>query len=191
MNPSQRDRCNELYQSLLPNMADYVADHARGKSGSIAIIEYNTGDQVTWKEFNTAVDAFSAKLRAIGLSKGDVVATSLPLLKEHIYLMYACYRIGLVIASLDLRLKSKEILYCMDKIKPKAYFFLGKTPVADFRPMIREIMPSCPSVRHWVQFQKEKDLIIDGAVGIVDFTKDIKKLYTIQGFQLYFALPHK
>ena len=65
----------------------------------------------------------------------------------------------------------------MDKMKPKAYFFLGKTPVADFRPLIREVMAACPFVRHWVQFQKEADLIMEGAVGIAEFVKDIKKVY--------------
>ena len=38
-------------------------------------------------------------------------------------------------------------------------------------------MKGAPYVRHWVQFQKEKDLIMEGAVGITDFTKDIKKVY--------------
>lgn len=158
-------------------MADYVAKYGKEKPKEIAIIEHNTGETILWKQFNTAVDAFSAKLLSIGLKKGDIIATSLPLLKEHIYLMYACYRIGLIVAPLDLRLKTKEILYCLDKIKPKAYFFLGKTPVADFRPMIRDVMGLCPFVKHWIQFQKEQDLIIDGAVGIADFTKDIKKVF--------------
>ena len=147
-----------------------------------AIIEHNTGETVTWKQFNTSVSAFAAKLLSIGLVKGDVVATSLPLLKEHVYLIYACYRIGVIIAPLDLRLKAKEIITCMGKIKPKAYFFLGKTPVADFRPIIREVMAACPSIRHWVQFQKEADLIMDGAVGVADFVKDIKKVFLLSLF---------
>ena len=125
------------------------------------------------------MSAFAAKLLSIGLVKGDIVATSLPLLKEHVYLIYACYRIGVIIAPLDLRLKAKEIRYCLDKMKPKAYFFLGKTPVADFRPLIREVMAQCPFVRHWVQFQKEADLIMEGAVGITEFVKDIKKVFLL------------
>ncbi len=62
-------------------------------------------------------------------------------------------------------------------MKPKAYFFLGKTAVADFRPIVREVMAACPTIRHWVQFQKEVDLIMEGAVGITEFIKDIKKVY--------------
>ncbi|MHB8909920.1 MAG: class I adenylate-forming enzyme family protein [Syntrophales bacterium] len=180
MKDHQKDeRCRQMYEALLPNIADYVALYAKERPRETAIIEHNTGETVTWKQFNTSVSAFAAKLLSIGLVKGDIVATSLPLLKEHVYLIYACYRIGVIIAPLDLRLKAKEIRYCLDKMKPKAYFFLGKTPVVDFRPLIREVMVECPFVRHWVQFQKEADLIMEGAVGIAEFVKDIKKVFLL------------
>ena len=142
--PKKDELCREMYANLLPNIADYIAKYAKERPKDLAIIEHNTGETVTWKQFNTSVSAFAAKLLSIGLKKGDIVATSLPLLKEHVYLMYACYRIGVIIAPLDLRLKAKEIQYCMDRMKPKAYFFLGKTPLADFRPMIEEVMASSP-----------------------------------------------
>lgn len=177
MNEIKNALCKEMYGNLLPNIADYVAKYSGEKPKTISIIEHNTDERVTWKQFNTSVNAFAAKLLSIGLRKGDIVATSLPLLKEHVYLLYACYRTGIVIAPLDLRLKTKEIQYCMERIKPKAYFFLGKTPVADFRPMVKEVMASSPYVRHWIQFQKEADLVLDGAVGIADFTRDIKKVF--------------
>jgi acyl-CoA synthetase (AMP-forming)/AMP-acid ligase II len=35
-------------------------------------------------------------------------------------------------------------------------------------------MEHAPYVEHWVQLQKEEDLILDGAVGITQFAKDIK-----------------
>lgn len=177
--PEQDEKCRRMYEALLPNIADYVTRYAKERPTATAIIEHNTGDQVSWKQFDTSVSAFAAKLLSIGLVKGDIVATSLPLLKEHVYLIYACYRIGLIIAPLDLRLKAKELIVSMEKMKPKAYFFLGKTPVADFRPLVQEVMAACPYIRHWVQFQKEADLIMEGAVGIADFAKDIKKVYLL------------
>lgn len=177
MDSEKRVRCMEEYRNLLPNMADYVARYAGEKPKTVAIIDYDTGEKITWKQFDTAVSAFAAKLLSVGLRKGDVVATSLPLLKEHVYLMYACWRTGIIIAPLDLRLKSGEIQYCLNRMRPKAYFFLGKTPLVDFRPLIAEVMTSSPFVKYWVQFQIEKDLIMDGAVGIMEFTKDIKRVF--------------
>jgi len=179
MNASQKEECVRRYGELLPCMADYITDYAKSKPKETAIIEYNTGETVTWKKFDTSVSAFAAKLLSMGLKKGDIVATSLPLLKEHVYLMYACYRIGVIVAPLDLRLKTKEIQACMEKMQPKAYFFLGKTPVADFRPIIADVMTTSPSIRHWIQFQKEEDLIMEGATGIGAFARDIKKVFLL------------
>lgn len=175
--PEKDKQCLELYEELLPNMADYIEKYAKEKGNELAIIEVDTDEKVTWKTFNKSVNAFAAKLLSIGLKKGDIIATSLPLLKEHVYLMYACYKIGVIIAPLDLRLKTEEIIRSLDKIKPKAYFFLGKTPLVDFRPMIAEAMKAATYVEHWVQFQKEADLIMEGAIGIAEFVKDIKSVF--------------
>ncbi|HOP62455.1 MAG TPA: class I adenylate-forming enzyme family protein [Spirochaetota bacterium] len=177
MNETREQEAAKQNRELLDNMADYVEKYAGSRKKKYAIIEFDTGEKITWKQFNTSVNAFSAKLLSMGLKKGDIIATSLPLLKEHIYLLYACYRTGIIAAPLDLRLKASEIQYCFDKIKPKAYFFLGKTPLADFRPIISEVMKGSPYVGTWVQFQKEPDLVIDGAVGISEYVKDIKKVF--------------
>jgi acyl-CoA synthetase (AMP-forming)/AMP-acid ligase II len=165
------------YENLLPNLADYVSYYSKKRKNSIALVEFDTGEKLSWKKFNQSVDAFAAKLLSSGFKKGDIIATSLPLLKEHIYLIYACYRTGIILAPLDLRLKGEEIIYCFNKIQPKAYFFLGKTPLADFRPIITEVMNNVSGVKLWVQFQKEPEFIIEGAVGITEFAKDIKKIF--------------
>ncbi|UCG02893.1 MAG: acyl--CoA ligase [Candidatus Heimdallarchaeota archaeon] len=177
-NPAMDEECKKRYNELLPRMFDYVDHFSKVKGSEIALIEYDTGEEVTWKDFATKSKAFAAKLLSIGLRKGDIVATSLPLLKEHVYLMYACYRIGVIIAPLDLRLKAQEISRNFAKIKPKVYFFLGMTERADFRPMIAEVMKDHKYVcQYWVQFQKEADLIMEGAIGISDFIKGIKGTY--------------
>lgn len=173
---SKDELVKKLYSELRPNIADYVEQYAREMPEETAIIEYNTEEVVSWKKFNTSVNAFAAKLLSIGIKKGDIVATSLPLLKEHIYLMFACFRIGAIIAPLDLRLKQKEIKYSLDRIKPAIYFFLGKTPLLDFNKIAEELMPECPYIRHWVQFIKEGEAV-KGAVSIRDFVRDIKWQY--------------
>ncbi len=177
MKDKQKDELvTRLYSELRPNIADYVEIHSKNMPDGTAIIEYNTEEVVNWKKFNTSVNAFAAKLLSIGIKKGDIVATSLPLLKEHVYLMFACFRIGAVIAPLDLRLKKKEIKYSLDKIKPAIYFFLGKTPLMDFGKMTEELMPECPYVKHWVQFIKEGEPA-KGAIPVKEFVKDIKWQY--------------
>ncbi len=172
--PAKDELCRRRYRLLLPNLADYVAQYARDKPSAVALIAGETGEEVTWKQFDTAVSAFAAKLLALGLRKGDVIATSLPLLKEHVYLLYACHRVGVLVAPLDLRLTVPEILSCFARLQPQAYFFLGQTPGRDFRPLIAQVMAGAPSVRYWVQFQQEPELVMAGAVSITSFTRDLR-----------------
>ena len=180
--------CIEKFKELkqYSRMFDWVDRWAKEIPDNIAIIEYNTDTKVTWKAFATSPKAFAAKLLNVGIKKGDVIATSLPLLKEHIYLMYACFRIGAIIAPLDLRLKVGEVERNFEKMQPTAYFSLGKTEVADFRPILSAMIKKfgCATggpCKLFVQFQKEEDLIVDGAMGIAEFAKDIKKVYILKG----------
>jgi len=59
----------------------------------------------------------------------------------------------------------------------ESLFFLGKTPVADFRPIVAEVMKTSPYIQHWVQFQKESEFIMEGAVSIAEFVKDIQTIF--------------
>jgi fatty-acyl-CoA synthase len=172
--PEMRAKCEELAKGLLPLLSDYVSKHAREKGDELALIEYDTGAEISWKKFEQAMDAFAAKLLSLGLKKGDVIATSLPLLKEHVFLEYACFKTGIIIAPLDLRLKAVEVKDAFERVKPKAYFFLGKTPRADFTPIVEEVKKAAPYCRCWIQFQPEPEGIIPGAQYIKDFAKDIK-----------------
>lgn len=165
------DRADRLRNEMVSNCADCVSVYAQQKPDTVAFVMHATGRKITWRQFDTAVNAYAAKLLSYGLKKGDIVASILNLTEEHIYLIYACYRIGLVIAPLDVRLKVTEIQYSMDKMNPKAVFFLGKTPVADFRPMVADVMKHTPSAKVWVQIQAEADGILKGAVGIREFAQ--------------------
>ena len=44
------------------------------------------------------------------------------MLTEHIYLMFACWKVGVIICPLDLRLKAQEIIKSVELIKPKVHF---------------------------------------------------------------------
>ncbi|KAL9656518.1 hypothetical protein ABK040_005280 [Willaertia magna] len=177
---------------------DFIDLYAKQKPKEIAIKEFNTGDEVSWLDLQRASIAFASKFVQCGLKKGDIICTSLPFLKEHVYIMMACARIGCVLAPLDLRLKEHEISSCFDTLKPKMYLFLGKTPVQDFRPLVKNLMNKYKattedetdknrSIQYWVQFQKEKDEILEGATSILDFTSDVKTLYVMNTLKWVFG----
>ena len=113
------------------------------------------------------------------IQKGDRVATQLVLLPEHMALMYACFKIGAIMAPLDVRLTENEVVRDINKIEPKAFFFLGNTPVRDFRMVGEAVKKECASVKNLVQFTADPKPgdIIQGAVSITDLMNKMRLVW--------------
>lgn len=154
----------------LPLLNSYPEKWARETPDKPALIQHEDDKTISYKKFETLVDFFALRLLDMGIVKGDRVATMLVLIPEHVLLMYACFKIGAIIAPLDVRLKEAEVVRDLEKIKPKAFFFLGKTPVIDFREMGKAVRDNCPYVEHLVQFTPDPGPgeVIDGAIAITD-----------------------
>jgi fatty-acyl-CoA synthase len=154
----------------LPLLNDYPKKWAQVEPAKPALIQYEDGKTVTYKQFNTLVDLFALRLLDLGIGKGDRVATMLVLVPEHVILMYACFKIGAIIAPLDVRLKEAEVVRDLGKIKPKAFFFLGNTPLRDFREVGKAVKEGCPYVQHLVQFTPDPQPgeLLEGALAITD-----------------------
>ncbi len=152
----------------LPLLNSYTEKWARELPDKPALIQHEDEKTITYKKFESLVDYFALRLLDMGIKKGDRVATMLVLIPEHVILMYACFKIGAIIAPLDVRLKEMEVVRDLEKIKPKIFFFLGKTPVIDFREMGKAVRDNCPSVEHLVQFTPDPQPgdIIEGAISI-------------------------
>ena len=113
----------------LPRLNDYLAHWARMTADKPAMLQHEDGKTLTYKQFNRVVDFFALRLLDMGIGPGDRVATQLVLVPEHMALMYACFKIGAIMAPLDVRLQDAEVVRDVNKIAPKAFFFLGDTPV--------------------------------------------------------------
>ena len=136
-----------------------IAYWAARKPDVVAIVNADTGAEVTWQRFDQAATAFALKLLDMGFKKGDFFATSLPMLTEHIFLEYACFKIGVIYTPLDLRLKGPEVIRSLTLIKAKGYAFLGKTPNADFGELGKAVQATCPFVEHLIQFAPPDETI--------------------------------
>ncbi len=132
---------------------------AKIKPDALAFINADTGAEITWQRFDQAATAFALKLLDMGFKKGDFLATSLPFLTEHIFLEYACFKIGVIYTPLDLRLKGPEVIRSLTLIQAKGYAFLGKTPMADFGELGKAVQANCPFVAHLIQFAPPEETI--------------------------------
>ncbi len=154
-----------------------VAKWAREKPDALAIINADTKQEITWDVFDKTTTALAMQLLQMGFQKGDFFATSLPYLTEHIYLEYACFKIGAIHVPLDLRLKGPEVIRSLSLIQAKGYAFLGQTPLADFRELGKAVMAHCPFVEHFVQFSPPEETI-EGATSAFALAAEAQTLAT-------------
>ncbi|MHA1792073.1 MAG: class I adenylate-forming enzyme family protein [Promethearchaeota archaeon] len=159
----------EDYGKYPHRMHDILAKWAKDLPDKVAIYDADDKKEVTWKEFEQTTTVIAMGLiDQFNIQKGDIIATSLPLLTEHIFLMWACYKIGAVIAPLDLRLKPPEVIRCLSLIKPKVYVHLGKTPKADFSALAKAVQQSSPFIENYIQFSKPEECI-EGSMSVFEF----------------------
>ena len=158
---------------------NYLDKWAKATPDQIAIIQYEDGRKFTYKQLKTISDFFALRLMDMGIKKGDIVATQLALFPEHIALMYACLKIGAIFAPLDLRLKKEEIKRDLDKIEPKIFVFLGKTPIIDFNEIGMWVRDHCPYVKHLIQVvpDPKKEPPIKGAISLQEMMSKPKLIW--------------
>ena len=144
-----------------------------------AIIMYDTGKKVTYKEFLEDFNMVAFKLFNMGLRKGDIVVTSLPFLYEHIILGYACAKLGVMWTPLDLRLKPPEIMRSLEllKEKTKMYCHLGKTTVANFGMIGAAVKKNNPWLEYVIQFSTPDDKYRNGIIPAYKLIQEAKEEY--------------
>lgn len=180
----------------LPLINNYLDKWAKETPNNTALIQFEDDRLVSYKQLKTIADFFALRLLDMGIKKGDIIATQLALFPEHVALMYACMKIGAIISPLDLRLKKEEVKRDLDKIKPKIFFFLGKTPIIDFNEIGEYIRDHCDYIEHFVQVlaNPKEENPISGAQSIQQmmakgklvrlkikdlFTNNLKKAYRL------------
>ena len=152
-----------------------VAKWAREAPERIALVDFDSGRKFTYRQLDDVTTALALKLLEVGYRPGDFLATMLPLLPEHIFLEYACFKIGVVHAPLDLRLKAAEVIRSLQLINARGFAHLGQIPAADFGELARVVQSQCPFVKHSLQFSAP-DETIEGATSFATFAADAQLL---------------
>ncbi|MHA1732915.1 MAG: class I adenylate-forming enzyme family protein [Promethearchaeota archaeon] len=173
------------FNSISHYLCDYPAKYAEERPDDIALIDADDGRWVTWREFDNAIKMIALRLKDMGLKKGDIVVSMLPLLLEHIYFEYACFKLGVVFCPLDVRLKEQELVRCVQLLDPAAKVFLhaddtesddryNRKVFYPFKQYARAVKETCPFVEHFVQFSPVEDAD-RGTIGVLDFLKDARE----------------
>jgi acyl-CoA synthetase (AMP-forming)/AMP-acid ligase II len=116
-----------------------VEKWAREKPAAVALIDSERGRPVSWEEFDRITQALAMLLFKRGFRKGDFFASLLPLTTEHIFLEYACFRIGTIFVPLDLRLSAEELMRDLTLVQPAGFAFVQAPCVPDPAALCAEL----------------------------------------------------
>jgi acyl-CoA synthetase (AMP-forming)/AMP-acid ligase II len=146
-----------------------VAKWAREKPAAPAVIAAEDGRSVNWRDFDRLTTAWAAELARMGFAKGDFLVTLLPMSVDHVLLEYACFRIGVIVAPLDLRLSAVEVLRALEILRPRGFVALGvKTPL-DLRELWRAVQADCPWIEHGIAVDSNE--AIPGTIPFASFAE--------------------
>jgi fatty-acyl-CoA synthase len=100
-------------------IARWLSDRARNTPARVAI-DYE-GRLVTYAELAAGAESFAAAFAGAGLRRGDRVATLTGNSPEHVMVLFACARLGLMLLPLSWRLTAPELQYQLDDAEPSLF----------------------------------------------------------------------
>ena len=132
-----------------------VAKWAKARPQAPAILSAEGDCAVTWSEFDRITTALARELLRLGFVKGDFLVTLLPFSVDHVLLEYSCFKIGVIVAPLDLRLSPAEIIRSLEVLRPRGFACLGVKAPFDLRELWRAVQAHCPWIQHSIAMDSE------------------------------------
>ena len=133
-----------------------LAKWAKARPDAPAILSAEGDRTVTWRDFNRITTALARELLRMGFAKGDFLVTLLPMSVDHVLLEYGCFKIGVIVAPLDLRLSPAEVLRALDILRPRGFVCLGVKAAFDPQQLWRAVHAQCPWIQHRVAVDSEE-----------------------------------
>jgi acyl-CoA synthetase (AMP-forming)/AMP-acid ligase II len=131
-------------------LQDVVAKWAKDRPADSVLLSADGSRTLTWNDFDRLSTALAGELLRLGFAKGDFLVTMLPMSIDHVLLEYGCFKLGVIVAPLDLRLTSSELIRAVEALSPRGFVGLGVRSPFDFREMWRALQQKCPSIGHFI-----------------------------------------
>ena len=135
-----------------------VAKWAKDRPDAAAMVSADGTRTVNWREFDRFTTALASELLQLGFAKGDFLVTFLSMSVDHILLEYSCFKIGVIVAPLDLRLSAAEVLRALELLRPRGFVGLGVKAPFDFRELWRSVQTQCPWIEHGIAVDSEEGI---------------------------------
>ncbi|HEY1208230.1 MAG TPA: class I adenylate-forming enzyme family protein [Terracidiphilus sp.] len=135
-----------------------VTKWAKAKPEAVAMLSAESDRAVTWSDFDRITTAMATELLRMGFAKGDYLVTLLPLTVDHVLLEYSCFKIGVIVAPLDLRMSPAEVMRALEILRPRGFASLGPTAPLDLRPLWKAIQTQCKWIQHFIVVDSEEEI---------------------------------
>jgi len=124
-----------------------LAKWAKKRPEAPALLNADGSRTVNWTEFDLFTTAMAKELLCLGFLKGDFFITLLPMSIDHVLLEYSCFKIGVIVAPLDLRISSADLLRAIELLRPSGFACIGVNAAFDLRESWAAVQARCP----WIQ----------------------------------------
>ena len=95
--------------------------------------------RLTFAQVDARVDAMAHAFAALGVGRGDVVATQLPNLVEGVVAFLACARMGAILSPVAMAYRSHELRQILPTVEPKVYLTVGAFHGCDHVAMLLDL----------------------------------------------------
>jgi len=133
-------------------VTDWLEKRARLTPDRVALIDYASGGETTYAEWNARANQTANYLRSLGICKGDRVAVYASNQLEYLDLFWAAPKIGAILQNLNWRLTVHELKGIVASGEPKVMIYSE-----DWRAQLVELKPACNSVEHVVAMTNPGD----------------------------------
>lgn len=124
---------------------DWLDKRARLSPDRLALIDYSTGRETTFLEWNRRANQTANLLRKLGVCRGDRVAVYASNCTEYLDLFWAAPKLGAILQNLNWRLTVHELRDIVASGEPKVLIYSE-----DWRSQVEELKPSLTTVDHVV-----------------------------------------
>jgi fatty-acyl-CoA synthase len=126
-------------------VTDWLDKRAKLTPDRVALVDYASGAETTFAEWNARANRTANFLRSLGIGKGDRVAVYASNCTEYLDLFFAAPKIGAMLQNLNWRLTVHELKGIIESGAPKVLVYSE-----DWRAEVEELRPACSSVEHVV-----------------------------------------
>jgi non-ribosomal peptide synthetase component E (peptide arylation enzyme) len=110
---------------------------------------------LTWRELHGQAYRLAARLRELGVAAGDRVQVQLPSWNEFVVVYAALARLGAVLVPTMPIYRWDEVRYAINHAGATISIVCGEYRKFDYRKMISEVRPDCPTLRHVITVRAE------------------------------------